>query len=386
MTERKRGKRGQNEGSIFKRADGQWCAQVNLGYEDGRRKRKYLYGATRTEVAKKMTKVHRDLQQGMPVRTGRVTVETLLTRWLEDIVKPTLNTTTYLTYRQRATTHLIPALGRVVLERLSVQDVQRFIARQSAKGLARNTIDGQITTLKGALSYAMRDNLIARSVATLVNLPAVDEREKATLSPDEARRFLAAARGNRMENLFWLFLTTGLRLSEARGLMWDDIDWAEGTLAVRRQIQQYEGANHIGKPKSASGNRVIPLAPVAIAALRRQEGLVAEERRQMGPRWQEWNLIFPSPVGKPFGDSTLKCTMDRVLNRAKMPHYSPHQLRHSAATFMVAANVNPKIAMDVLGHSTVEMTLKRYQHVTAPMRRTVAEGMESLLGADESTA
>jgi integrase len=379
-------KRGQNEGSIFKRADGRWCAQVNLGYEDGKRKRKYLYGSTRKEVQERLTKTLRDMQQGLPVRTGQVTVATLLTRWLEDVVKPTLDMTTYLTYRQRANSHLVPILGHFRLERLSVQDVQRFIARQSAKGLARNTIDGQITTLKGALSYALHDNLVARNVATLVDLPPVDEEEKAALSPDEARRFLAAARGDRLENLFWLFLTTGLRLSEARGLMWDDINWDEGTLAVRRQIQQYEGANHISKPKSATGTRIIPLAPIAIAALRRQQALIAEDRHKVGMRWQEWNLIFPSRVGKPFGDSTLKSTMDRILTRAEMPHYSPHQLRHSAATFMAAANVNPKIAMDVLGHSTVEMTMKRYQHVTASMRRTVAEGMETLLGANTGTA
>src|SRR5947209_6538059 len=108
-------KRGQNEGSIFKRADGRWCAQVNLGYEDGKRKRKYLYGSTRKEVQERLTKTLRDMQQGLPVRTGKVTVATLLTRWLEDVVKPTLDMTTYLTYRQRANTHLVPALGHIRL-------------------------------------------------------------------------------------------------------------------------------------------------------------------------------------------------------------------------------------------------------------------------------
>lgn len=380
------GKRGNGEGSIFKRADGRWCAQVDLGYVNGKRKRKYLYAETRTEVAKKLTKVQRDMQQGLPVRTGRLTVETFLTRWLDDVVKPTLGAMTYRSYRRRALTHLIPALGRIAMERLSVQDVQRFVARQAAKGFARNTIDGQVTVLKGALSYAMHDNLIPRNVATLVDLPPVDEEEKATLSPDEARRFLAAARGEPMENLFWIFLSTGIRRGEARGLMWEDIDWEGATLTIRRQIQQYAGANHILKPKSATSQRTIPLPPITLAALRRQEALVAADRDRAGIRWQEWGLVFPASTGKPFGETTLQNAMDRTLTCAGLPHYSPHQLRHSAATFMAVANVNPKIAMDVLGHSTVEMTMRRYQHVTDAMRRTVATGMETLLTSDESTA
>jgi len=380
------GKRGNGEGSIFKRADGRWCAQVDLGYEDGKRKRKYLYGATRTEVAKKLTKTQRDIHQGLPVRAGRFTVGMLLTHWIDDVVKTTLGALTYRTYNRRAIMHLIPALGTISLERLSVQDVQRFIARQSGKGLARNTIDGQITTLKGALTYAMHDNLVARNVATLVDLPPMDEREKATLGPEEARRFLSSAQGERLENLFWILITTGLRRGEARGLMWDDIDWDAATLTIRRQILQFDGENHTSKPKTAGSLRTIPLAPVAVTALRRQQVLLKDERVRMGARWKEWGLVFPSPTGQPFGETTLANALDRTLTRAGLPHYSPHQLRHSAATFMVAANVNPKIAMDVLGHSTVEMTMKRYQHVNASMRRSVSEGMETLFATDANRA
>lgn len=378
-------RRGQNEGSIFKRADGRWCAQVNLGYEGGKRKRKCFYGVTRREVQEKLTKALRDRQQGLPIPTKRLTIETFLTRWLEDVVKPTLSPTTYRTYRRHTTLHLIPALGKITLERLTVQDVQRFVAQQAAVGFARNTIDGQITALKSALTYAMHDNLIGRNVATLVDLPPADEEEKQSLTPDEARRFLVAARGEHMENLLWIFLATGVRRSEARGVMWEDIDWEGETLTVRRQIQRFGGANHVLKPKSASGHRVIPLAPAAIAALRRQQATIAADREHAGVRWEEWGLVFPSRFGKPFGETTLQNAMDRVTKRAELPHFSPHQLRHSTATFMAVANVNPRIAMDVLGHSMVEMT-RRYQHVNDTMRRTAADGIEALLSEGEETA
>jgi len=382
-TERKTKKRGQNEGSIYKRADGRWVAQVSVGYVGGKRKRKYLYGATRTEVARKLTKVQRDMQQGLPVPIGRLTVKVFLTRWLTDVVRVTLSPTTYITYKRRVDTHLIPALGTITVDKLTVADVQRFIATQAAKGYKRNTIEGQVTTLKGALAVAMRDNLISRNVTTLVDLPPADEGEKRVLSPDEAKRFLAAARRSRHGDLFTVLLTTGLRISEARGLMWDDVNLDTGILAVRRQIVRYEGENHTRPPKSAKGVRAVALAPVTVAALIRQREHVADARAA-ATEWQEGGLIFPSPAGKPFTVSAVKEGLNRVCRWAKLPPMGPHALRHTAATFMAGANVNPKIAMDALGHSTLTLT-HHYQHVTDTMRATVADAMETLLFVDVDT-
>ncbi len=379
------GKRGQNEGSIYKRGDGRWVAQVSLGYGDGTRKRKYLYGATRTEVARKLTKVQRDLQQGLPVPVGRLTVKTFLMRWLEDVVKVTLSPPTHLAYKRRAEGHLIPALGAITVERLTVADVQRFIALQVAKGFKRNTIDGQVTTLKAALTVAMRDNLIGRNVATLVDLPPADMEEKRALSPDEAKRFLLAARRSRHGNLFALLLTTGLRISEARGLTWDDVNFDTGILAVRRQIVRYGGDNHVRPPKSAKGIRTVALASIAVAALIRQREYIADARMTAGEGWQDGGLIFPGPTGKPFALSAVKEALNRVCMWAALPAMGPHALRHTAATFMAQANVSSKVAMDALGHNTLTLT-HRYQHVTDTMRATVADSIEALLSVDADTA
>jgi len=378
------GKRGQNEGSIYKRADGRWVAQVSLGYGNGKRTRKYLYGATRTEVARKLTKVQRDIQQGLPVPVGRLTVKTFLTQWLEDVVKVTLSPTTYLAYKRRVDGHLIPALGTITVEKLTVADVQRFIASQAAKGLKRNTIDGQVTTLKAALTVAMRDNLIGRNVATLVDLPPADEKEKAALTPDQAKRFLVVARTSRYGELFAVLLTTGLRISEARGLMWDDVNLDAGSLTVRRQIVRYSASDHTRPPKSAKGVRTVALAPLAVAALIRQRQQVADARAAAGGRWCEMGLVFPSVAGKPFVYSSVQDALHRVCVSAGIPPISAHVLRHTAATFIAEANVNSKVAMDALGHSTLTLT-HRYQHVTDTMRATVADGIEALLSVDADT-
>jgi len=373
------GRRGQNEGSIFKRADGRWCAQVNLGYVDGKRKRKSLYGETRREVQEQMTKVLRDVQQGVPVSTERQTVAQFLTRWYEECVLLSPKPMTHRTHRHRIQNHLIPAFGRIALDKLSPQDVQGFIARQTAKGLAPATINGHLSTLGAAMNQALKWGLIGRNPVSLVDAPREQRRERRFLSSTEAKKFLAAARGNRLESLFLVLLTTGLRRSEARGLTWDDVDFEQATLTVQRQTIRVDGVNHTLSPKTASSRRVVALPATIIAALVRQRERVANERDAMGVRWQESKLVFPSPKGKPFSETTLARELDKVCARAGLSHITPHELRHSMASFCVAANINPRLAMDALGHSTMEMTMEHYQHVSDAMRREVAGGIEHLL-------
>lgn len=118
------GKRGQNEGSIVKRADGRWCAVLNLGYADGKRKRKYYYGKTRAEVASALAVAKHNQKQGIAPTDGRLTVTAFLTRWLEDKVKPSVAPSTYRSYDDTTKLYIIPAIGRIRLDRLTAVDVQ----------------------------------------------------------------------------------------------------------------------------------------------------------------------------------------------------------------------------------------------------------------------
>ncbi len=372
-------KRGQNEGTIVKRADGRWVAALNLGYADGKRKRKWYYGKTRKEVQEALTAGMRDLQRGLPVSATRQTVGQFLARWYAECVRLSPKPSTHRTHRQRIDNHLIPAFGRIALDKLSPQDVQRFIARQSAKGLAPSTINGHLSTLGTALNQAMRWQIIPRNVVSLIDAPRGEKHERRFLAPEEAKRFLAAAREHRLEALFLVLLTTGLRRSEARGLTWEDIDFEQATLTVRHQTVRVDGVNHTHSPKTIRSRRRIALPRPIVAALIQQRERVADERDAKGVRWKHNNLVFPSPTGKPFAETTLARELDKVCATAGIVHVTPHELRHSMASFCAAANINPRTAMDVLGHSTVEMTMEHYQHVNDGMRREVADGIERLL-------
>jgi len=156
-----KGKRGRGEGSIFKRTDGRWCAIVDLGWENGRRRRKYLYADTRTDVAEQLARTLHDVSRGFPVAAERQTVGQYLTRWLEESVKPAVRPLTYEQYAQHVRLYIEPALGRILLSKLSPQQVQSFINNLSKHGLSPRTVQLALFVLRRALKQAVKWNFVA---------------------------------------------------------------------------------------------------------------------------------------------------------------------------------------------------------------------------------
>src|SRR5713226_2603472 len=134
------GKRGQNEGSIFERSDGRWCAQLNLGWENGKRRRKCVYGATAQEVQDALLKARSEQAAGLPVAVGRQSVAQFLDIWLEDSVKPSVRPLTHEQYRQHVKLYLAPLLGHHRLSKLAPQHVRAFIKRKLEDGLSPRTV------------------------------------------------------------------------------------------------------------------------------------------------------------------------------------------------------------------------------------------------------
>src|SRR5918998_5976339 len=133
-------RRGHGEGMIRQRADGLWEARISLGHADGKRKRKSIYGKTWREVAEKLKALHADQQKGLPISTSeRPTLGQFLEHWLSEVARPALRASTYTTYESHINKHTLPALGRTPLQQLTPQQVQSFINKKSASGLAPRT-------------------------------------------------------------------------------------------------------------------------------------------------------------------------------------------------------------------------------------------------------
>jgi len=368
-------RRRNREGSIYCRKDGTWVGVASLA--DGRRK--YLYGASEEEVRRKLSGVLRTLESGQVADARGLKVGTFLDQWLADVVKPTVRPWTFAGYEVHVRLHLKPALGRIPLERLTPLHVQQMVNAKTREGLKPKSIRYIRGTLRSALNHAVKWGLIPKNPATLVDTPRVEQFEISPLTPDEARRFLASLKGDRLEALYSVALTMGLRQGEALGLRWQDVDLRLGYLRVNKQLQRINGAFELLEPKTRRSKRTIAL-PKSIA-----EKLIAHRARQLDEqaavreKWQESDLVFTTPTGRPLDGTVVTHQFHRHLARTGLAQRRFHDLRHSCATLLLVQGVSPRVVMDVLGHSQIGLTMNTYAHVIPEMRKEAAERMEELI-------
>ncbi|MBT5049007.1 MAG: site-specific integrase [Rhodospirillaceae bacterium] len=372
-------KRGQNEGSIFKRQDGRWVAVLNLGYTGGKRRRKHFYGETRKEVQERLTAALRARQQGLPVAPEKQTVGQFLERWLDESVKPNVRPRTYEGYEGHVRLHIVPAIGRSRLVKLAGQDIESLMNGMRRHGYSERTIQYTLTVLRQALGRAHKWGLIAQNVATLVDRPKARRPEVQPFNPDQARTFLAAIKGDRLEALYTVALAVGLRKGEALGLHWDDVDFDVATVRVRKALQRVNGSLQLVDPKSTRSRRTVSIPEIAVVSLRMHRARQLQERLLAGSRWQECGLVFTSTIGTPFDPRNVNRHFSRTLKQVSLPHQRFHDLRHGCATLLLAQGVHPRVVMDILGHSQISLTMDTYSHVIPELQQRAASEMDSIL-------
>lgn len=377
-------KRGQNEGSIYKRDDGRWEAKVNLGYVDGKRKRKSIYGETRAEVAAAMLKVQRDVQQGMaPTVSDRLTVKQFLEQWLADSVKPSVRPRTYDSYHHIVTAHIVPTLGRTALTKVTPQEVQSLLNQKGKEDLSPRTVAYIRAVLRIALNRAMRWGMVSRNVAALATAPKQVRHEVQPLTVAEVKTLIKAISGDRDEALFLMAAVCGLRKGELLGLRWRDVDIDGGTLTVRYQAQRIEGKKQLVEPKTEKGRRTVGIPMLVIEALKRHRIRQLEERLVAGSHWHDLGLVFPSTIGTIADSANVTHAFHKALEDAGLPRQRFHDLRHLAASLMLAQDVNPKVMQEVLGHSQMAVTMDLYSHLMPAAKKDVAARMDALLTGTE---
>ena len=271
-------RRGNNEGTIRKRSDARWEGRVTL--DDG--KKKCFYGKTRQEVARRLAEALRDKEQGMPIVGERQTIKQFLLAWLESI-KPVVRPQTWVYYECFVRLHIIPILGKTTLSKLTAQQIQLLYSKKLKEGLSSSSVHHLHATLHKALSNAVRLSLVQRNVADLVDPPRMARHDYVTLSSEDARKFLMEASTDRLEALYVLALTTGMRRGELLGLRWKDVDLDRGSLQVKQILQEVNGNLIFSEPKTDQSRRKVMLANVAVEALQRHLVKQNEERLVLGP-------------------------------------------------------------------------------------------------------
>jgi integrase len=363
----------------MRRRDGRWAAAVSLGA----RRRKWFYGATREEVQRKLTAALHAINTGGLADAHGLTVSSFLKQWLQEVVRPSVRHWTYRGYEVHVRLHINPVLGSMPLERVEPRHVQSLLNRKLNEGMSPKSVRYIRGTLRTALNQAVRWGLIARNSASLVDGPRVPTYEIQPFTPDEARRFLAAAKGDRLEALYAVALTLGLRQGEALGLRWQDVDTELGYLRIAGQLQRFDGEFHLVEPKTARSRRTIVMPPSIGKTLDMHRTKQASERASAGKDWNKLGLVFTRPDGHPLDGTVVTHQFHRFLDRAGLPQRRFHDLRHSCATLLLVQGVSPRVVMEILGHSHIAMTMNTYTHVVPELRRDAAQRMEALLQENE---
>jgi integrase len=344
-------------------------------------KRRYVSAKKKSDAEREFRQAMTDADRGLVFDAGSLTVEAYLKRWLTDSVRNTVRSTTFERYEQITRIHIVPEIGRLKLKALTPAHV-RGLYQEKLQSLSPRSVRYVHVTLHKALKLAVQDGLIPRNVTEAVKPPQIQKEEMRPLTSGQAKTLLKFVRSeaDRLEALYVMAVTTGLRQGELLGLKWDDVDLEAGTLQVRRTLTTGKSGPVLSSPKTKGSRRTVRLSQTALIALRSHLNRQLGEIDRAGSLWRENGLIFASETGEPLDRRYITTHRFKpLLKHAGLPQIRFHDLRHTCATLLLLKNVNPKVVSEMLGHASIAITLDTYSHVLPNMQNEATKAMEEAL-------
>jgi len=377
------GRATNGEGSLYRRkSDGRWIGAVLLGYkEDGKALRKTVSGRTKAEASEKLRKLRGQLDAGLPPPDDQITITKVLDRWVTDILPNKVSPATAASYSSVIENHIKPTLGRKRLTKLQPEDVQVLINAKRDDGLSPRTVRLIRGVLIQVLNQAVRQGRVVRNVAALTEGPRFEQqREGRSLTVNQAKKLLRAIQGERLEAMYVLMLTTGVRPGEALGLVWRHVDLERGRVTIRQTLSRQPGGVVIGGGKTGrKGWRTILLPPQVVRALIDHQKRQLKERKTAGQAWEDHGLVFCTPIGTPLDPDNHRKAFASLTKRVGIGTWRPHELRHSATSIMLAQGVPIEVVSKILGHTSIRITADVYGHILDQQQEGAAEAMASAL-------
>jgi len=376
------GRRANGEGTIYRRRDGRYEGAVYLMTTGGRSKRAHFYGSTRVEVHDKLTEAKRQAQQGILMADQRWRLGDYLDYWLGNVVAPNLRATTSARYSVNIRLYIKPTLGKYLITQLSVPIVQSFLNDHLANGHSVRSAQIVRTVLSSALTRAQREELVARNVARLVELPTYERADVVPWTEAEVKAFLYAARSDQLSAAFLLLSLYGLRRGEVLGIRWQDVDVARGVVRIRQQVVRIGGVLQTGPVKTKAGRRDLPLLDIATRILTEQQ----KRQATRGEGATGDSLVFTTSSGRPVDPDNFARSFRRLCRTHGLRPIKLHHVRHTMATMLKDKGVSARDAQLILGHSNLSTTQEIYQHDNLESRRAALGRIEGLFcEADSST-
>jgi len=370
-------RRANGEGSICKRKDGRWEGRYTVGYrEDGKQIYKNVLAKTQAECAKKLKAA---IAAAKEIPTSELTpasytVAEWIDIWYENFIRPNLRETTRNQYESFIRHHIKPHIGAIQLQDLTSLQLQKLYNKLKTSGriqtdhalpnpgLSAKTVRSIHMMLSSCLQKAVAERLIPSNPAHGCNIPPKEKQEMKIIPPEQIGRFLQEADKAGYHAMFYLELTSGLRRGELLALLWSDIDVANCTISVSKQVIRVNGELKVLPPKTKNAVRKIVLPRETIDLL-----IQEHECHPDSP------LLFPSPkTGIHLDPPAVARKMKTLLKRAGIDEIRFHDLRHTFATLSLQNGVDIKTLSHTLGHYSAGFTLDTYTHVTTQMQEDAA--------------
>lgn len=353
--------------------------------ETGKRRQKWhRAGKTKAEAEKELRRILSALDAGTYVSPSAATVASFLEdQWLPSLTSRYKATTLEL-HAISVHTYLVPAVGNLKLQALSPAHLNKLYGtlRESGKkngsGLGGSAVKNVHKTIRRALGDAVKWGLLARNVADLADPPRATPPQIKTWTPDELRAFLGFAAQDRHYAAWLLASSTGMRRGEVLGLKWADIDFGKSRLMIRRSLVLAKSVATWSEPKTPRSRRSVPLTQELIAALKAHKAAQAQERLKAGPAYDDQDLVFCNEDGTLLHPDTFSKRFARLVKLSGLPRLTVHSLRHTWATIALQAGIHPKVVSEMLGHSSISITLDTYSHVIPTLEEDAAERVSAL--------
>lgn len=385
-------RRHNGEGSIFTYRAG-YAAYAWITTPAGRRQRKYVYGKDRETVHTKWLKLTQAAKHG-PVAPRSIRLADFMARWLVETVQPDLAPTTAANYALFTRLYIGPDLGQKRLDRLTVRDVQLWMndlktqcqcchqgkdcrrpenrQRCCAVGACCHQVASEWTrhqawtVLQSALSAAVREELLTRNVAALVRVPVPRPKRAKAWTAEQSRQFLESARADDdpLYAGYVLMLVLGLRRGELLGLAWEDVDLVEASARIAWQLQRVNGGLVRRATKTYASDAPLPLPDICIRALEHRRQVEARYR-SAAPAWHQSGLVLTTRLGTPVEPRNFHRAFVERTKRAGVPATPVHLTRKACASLLVALDVHPRVAMQILRHSKIAVTMEVYAEVVS---------------------
>lgn len=358
-------RRSRGEGTVYQRPDGLWCAQIKLPNN----KRKSRYNKSQKVVRDWLLAQRQAVRESAWTSDDQITFSAYLDRYYEEILAKTARYTTARRYSGLIEQHIKPGIGHIRLAQLMPHDIQAFYSERQKSGQSKRSVQQMHAIIHKALRYAVRYGLVFKNVSDMVDKPKVAKHSPVVWSLEEGQKFVGACRGERNFALYVLAIYTGLRQGELLGLQVEDLDWSTGSLHVNHALQYEKGKGAVlVPPKTDKARRTIEIPEEALLVLHEHVGT-----RSSG-------YVFVSTVGTPVRPRDLVTHFKETLTKAGLKEIRFHDLRHTCATIHLLFGTHPKVVQDILGHSTIQLTLDTYSHILPAMHKEAADRFNKLMG------